>query len=126
MSSDSERTTLKKNIKMYETTLKELERVKKIMEKLMENLKTYSEYLIPTTTNTQNDNRHSNNVAKLLKELQSHNIEIQRTERMIVHFKNKLQKLGGGGIRKIKVVKKVKSPKKPIQSKLVKQVRKRK
>jgi hypothetical protein len=126
MLSDSERTTLKKNIKMYETTLKDLERVKKIMEKLMENLKTYSEYLIPTTTNTQNDNRHSNNVAKLLKELQSHNIEIQRTERMIVHFKDKLQKLGGGGVRKIKVVKKVKSPKKPIQSKLVKQVRKRK
>ena len=132
MSSDSERTTLKKNIKMYEDTLKDLERVKKIMEKLMENLKTYSEYLIPTTTNTQNDNRHSNNVAKLLKELQSHNTEIQSTERMIVHFKDKLEKLeelkklGGGGIRKIKVVKKVKSPKKPIQSKLVKQVRKRK
>jgi predicted RNase H-like nuclease (RuvC/YqgF family) len=126
MSSDSERTTLKKNIEMYETTLKDLERVKKIMEKLMENLETFSNDLTPIKTNTHNDNRHSNHIAKVLKELQSHNTEIQSTKRMIVYYKKKLEELSGGGIRKIKVVKKVKSPKKPIRPKSVKQVRKRK
>jgi len=129
MSSDSERATLEKNIKMYEDALIDLERVKKIMENLVSNHQSHSIDLTPITTNTQNDTRHSNYVAKLFKELQSHNSNIEQTKRMIVHFKEKLQKLqklGGGGVRKIKVVKKVKSPKKPIQSKMVKQVPKRK
>jgi hypothetical protein len=126
MSSDSERTTLEKNIKMYEDALIDLERVKKVMENLVSNHQSHSIDLTPITTNTQNDTRHSNYVAKLSKELKSHNSNIEQTKRMIVHFKEKLQKLGGGGVRKIKVVKKVKSPKKPIQSKMVKQVPKRK
>ena len=93
------------------------------MEKLVSNHQSHSIDLTPITTNTQNDTRHSNYVAKLSKELQSHNSNIEQTKRMIHHFK---EKLGGGGVRKIKVVKKVKSPKKPIQSKVVKQVPKRK
>jgi hypothetical protein len=123
MSSDNNRITLEKNIKMYEDALIDLERVKKIMEKLVSNHQSHSIDLTPITTNTQNDTRHSNYVAKLSKELQSHNSNIEQTKRMILHFK---EKLGGGGVRKIKVVKKVKSPKKPIQSKMVKQVPKRK
>jgi len=123
MSSDNNRITLEKNIKMYEDALIDLERVKKIMEKLVSNHQSHSIDLTPITTNTQNDTRHSNYVAKLSKELQSHNSNIEQTKRMILHFK---EKLGGGGVRKIKVVKKVKSPKKPIQSKVVKQVPKRK
>jgi hypothetical protein len=123
MSSDNNRITLEKNIKMYEDALIDLERVKQIMEKLVSNHQSHSIDLTPITTNTQNDTRHSNYVAKLSKELQSHNSNIEQTKRMILHFK---KKLGGGGVRKIKVVKKVKSPKKPIQSKMVKQVPKRK
>jgi len=123
MSSDNNRITLEKNIKMYEDALIDLESVKKIMEKLVSNHQSHSIDLTPITTNTQNDTRHSNYVAKLSKELQSHNSNIEQTKRMILHFK---EKLGGGGVRKIKVVKKVKSPKKPIQSKMVKQVPKRK
>jgi len=123
MSSDNNRITLEKNIKMYEDALIDLESVKKIMEKLVSNHQSHSIDLTPITTNTQNDTRHSNYVAKLSKELQSHNSNIEQTKRMILHFK---EKLGGGGVRKIKVVKKVKSPKKPIQSKVVKQVPKRK
>jgi len=123
MSSDNNRITLEKNIKMYEDDLIDLERVKKIMEKMVSNHQSHSIDLTPITTNTQNDTRHSNYVAKLSKELQSHNSNIEQTKRMILHFK---EKLGGGGVRKIKVVKKVKSPKKPIQSKMVKQVPKRK
>jgi hypothetical protein len=91
----------------------------------LNSLLTFQQHTMLSRTDTLNDNIVRKNI--LIENLKN---EISGYDYTINIFENQLKHItsghSGGGVRKIKVVKKVKSPKKPIQSKMVKQVPKRK